>query len=96
MCNKSYCARDVHLRPLYHNLQQADTMMKNRLTRRYLLLLIGAATGALLGYVYYLYVGCSSGTCAITSNPVNSTLYGAVLGALIADLFKKEKTKKSE
>jgi hypothetical protein len=70
--------------------------MKRILTTRYLLWLIGAVSGAVLGYVYYRYVGCSSGTCAITSNPVNSTLYGAVLGALIADLFKKDKPKKSE
>ena len=35
------------------------------------------------GYLYYRYVGCASGTCAITSNPVNSAIYGGVMGLLL-------------
>jgi Family of unknown function (DUF6132) len=42
------------------------------------------AGGAVLGFLYYRFVGCSSGTCAITSNPYISTMYGAVLGFLVA------------
>lgn len=53
-------------------------------------LLIGIAIGAAGGYLYYFYVGCESGTCAITSNPVNSTLYGMLMGAV---LFLKKSTK---
>ena len=41
------------------------------------------------GFLYWQQVGCASGTCAITSHPVNSALYGAVLGMLFTDLFKK-------
>ena len=52
---------------------------------------IGAALGALGGFLYWKYVGCLTGTCAITSNPINSTLYFALFGALIAGSFKKEK-----
>ena len=37
----------------------------------------------LLGFLYYKFIGCSSGSCPITSNPMNSTLYGAVMGLLI-------------
>ncbi len=55
---------------------------------------IGAAVGALLGYVYWQQVGCASGSCAITSKPLNSTLYGAVLGALLLSLFEKKKNVK--
>lgn len=40
--------------------------------------------GAVLGFAYQRFVGCRSGTCAITSNPYVSTLYGAVLGYLIS------------
>ncbi|MBP9085768.1 MAG: hypothetical protein KBG15_06600 [Kofleriaceae bacterium] len=40
--------------------------------------------GAVLGFVYYRFVGCRSGTCAITSSPYISTIYGAVLGFLVA------------
>lgn len=51
--------------------------------------LIGGAIGGLAGFLYWQQVGCASGTCAITSHPVNSALYGAVLGMLFTDLFKK-------
>lgn len=59
------------------------------------LLLVGAVAGALTGYLYWKFVGCSSGTCAITSKPLNSTLYFAVLGMLVYSLFKKSPKKES-
>ncbi|HRV52076.1 MAG TPA: DUF6132 family protein [Bacteroidia bacterium] len=52
--------------------------------------LIGVVLGSVAGYAYYYFVGCKSGTCAITSSPVNSTVYGAVMGALLLSSFKKE------
>ena len=55
--------------------------------------ILGIIIGSIAGYAYYYFIGCASGTCAITSKPLNSTLYGAVMGALNADLFKKEKEK---
>lgn len=58
---------------------------------KYKLELIGLIIGAIAGYLYYYFVGCSSGTCAITSKPLNSTLYGAVLGILLFSSFKKSK-----
>ncbi|RYY40859.1 MAG: hypothetical protein EOO08_05885 [Chitinophagaceae bacterium] len=63
--------------------------MKNWLFRntRYL---IGAFAGALAGYLYWRYVGCLTGSCAITSNPLRSTLYFASIGALLFGLFKKD------
>jgi len=57
------------------------------------LYLIGAILGAAAGYVYWMQVGCLSGTCAITSKPLNSTLYGAVMGALLLGIFKKDRVK---
>ena len=54
---------------------------------------IGIAIGALAGYAYYFYVGCASGTCAITSKPLNSTLYGALMGGLVFNMFVKENKK---
>jgi hypothetical protein len=47
-------------------------------------IVLGVVFGGALGFAYYKFVGCSSGTCPLTSNPVISTLYGGVLGALIA------------
>ncbi|MCI0751577.1 MAG: DUF6132 family protein [Flammeovirgaceae bacterium] len=41
------------------------------------------------GYLYWYFVGCNSGSCAITSSPVNSTLYGAVIGGIIFNLFRR-------
>jgi hypothetical protein len=38
--------------------------------------------GAALGFAYYKFIGCSSGTCPITSNPWISTGYGALLGLI--------------
>ena len=64
------------------------------MTKKALLLTgIGIAMGALAGYAYYFYVGCASGTCAITSKPLNSTLYGALMGGLIFNMLVKEKKK---
>lgn len=64
------------------------------MTKKALLLTgIGIAIGALAGYGYYFYVGCASGTCAITSKPLNSTLYGALMGGLIFNMFVKENKK---
>lgn len=57
------------------------------------LLLAGVAIGALGGYLYWQQVGCSSGTCAITSKWHNSTAYGALMGGLFFSLFRREKKK---
>lgn len=54
---------------------------------------IGIVVGAIAGYLYYFYVGCASGTCAITSKPLNSTLYGALMGGLIFNMFVKSPKK---
>lgn len=54
---------------------------------------IGIVVGAIAGYLYYFYVGCASGTCAITSKPFNSTLYGALMGGLLFNIFVKSPKK---
>lgn len=56
------------------------------------LFIIGAAIGAIGGYTYYHFIGCNSGTCAITSKPLNSTIYFAVFGAVAMSMFKKDKS----
>ena len=61
-----------------------------KLLLKYKMTLAGIALGAVAGYAYYHFVGCASGTCAITSNPVNSTLYGALMGALLLNTFEKD------
>ncbi len=53
--------------------------------------IIGLVVGALGGYIYYLKVGCSSGHCAISSNPYLSVLWGAAMGYLLGDMFTSKK-----
>lgn len=64
------------------------------LIRKYKLTLLGLLLGAIGGYLYYYFIGCASGSCSITSRPLNSVLYGALMGGLLFNTFqKKEKTK---
>ena len=53
-----------------------------------ILVFTGILAGALAGYLYWNYVGCFSGSCAITSNPINSTIYGSAMGGLVFSLFR--------
>jgi hypothetical protein len=50
----------------------------------------GAILGGMGGYLYYHFIGCASGTCMITSKPLNSTIYFGVMGALLLSIFKKK------
>ncbi|MGC6433999.1 MAG: DUF6132 family protein [Crocinitomicaceae bacterium] len=56
--------------------------------------IIGAILGGVGGYLYYHFIGCSSGTCAITSKPLNSSVYGAIVGGLLYSYIPTDKTKK--
>jgi len=54
--------------------------------------LTGGIVGAIGGYLYWYYVGCSTGTCPITSSPVMSTIWGVLLGGLLFGIiFSKTK-----
>lgn len=59
-------------------------------------LAIGVLLGAIAGYAYYYFVGCNSGSCAITSNPVNSTVYGMLFGGLLFFQTKNEDDNEAE
>ena len=52
--------------------------------------IIGVVIGAIAGFAYWKFIGCNSGTCMITSKPLNSTLYGSLMGYLLFSIFKKE------
>lgn len=69
--------------------------MKNFLFK-HKLTLIGIVIGAVAGYFYWQQIGCASGSCAITSNPMNSTIYGSLMGGLFLSLFSKSSQKLEE
>ena len=64
--------------------------MKEFITQ-YKLSIADVMIGAILGYAYYYFIGCTTGSCAITSKPVNSTVYGSVMGYLLFSVFEKSK-----
>ncbi len=47
-------------------------------------IIIGAVVGGALGFGYYKVIGCPTGGCPLTSNPWTSSLYGMLVGGLIA------------
>jgi phage shock protein E len=59
-----------------------------KLVLKYKFTLIGLFLGAIAGFTYWKLVGCESGTCSITSNPIHSTLYGAFIGLLFLNSIK--------
>lgn len=62
--------------------------------KNYRLTLLGTLVGAIGGYAYYYFVGCNSGTCSITSSPINSTVYGVLMGGLLFNMIQTEFKKK--
>lgn len=62
-----------------------------KFAKKHLLTILGVFVGAIAGYLYWQQVGCSSGNCAITSNPTNSSVYGSIMGGLLFSIFQKNK-----
>ncbi len=54
------------------------------INKRYFRLVLGLVAGAFLGYLYWKFVGCQSGTCPLTSNPYKSVILFSFMGALMA------------
>ena len=63
--------------------------MKARM-KNWLIPLLFTIGGALAGLAYYYFVGCTTGSCAITSNPVNSMIYMGLIGWLLSGVFGRE------
>lgn len=62
----------------------------SEMKRTWMITGIAIAVGAMAGWAYWHFHGCTNG-CAITSSPVNSTLYGGLMGGLLLNTFRKEK-----
>jgi hypothetical protein len=62
-------------------------LIRMRIGRRMIITyIVGAAVGAVAGFLYYRFVGCRSGTCPLTSTLYGSVLYGMVMGSLLSGL----------
>jgi len=62
---------------------------------RYLALIAAFTTvGVLGGLGYFVFVGCETNACGITSSPYLSMVWGGLLGYVLPDIFVK--TKKEE
>ncbi|MCU0324810.1 MAG: DUF6132 family protein [Spirosomaceae bacterium] len=59
--------------------------------KKYAWVIGGIVIGSIGGFLYWRFVGCSTGTCPITSKPLNSTLYGAVMGYFLSEAIKPSK-----
>lgn len=68
---------------------KGDKMLKE-LFKKHWLTVAGVITGAIGGFLYWRFVGCSTGTCPITSSPINSSIWGAVMGGLLLSMFKRD------
>lgn len=66
-----------------------------KIIKNYWTYIAGALIGAIGGYLYWFYIGCSSGTCPITSSPTISTIYGILMGTLLGGSFKKKNKRKT-
>jgi hypothetical protein len=66
-----------------------DNMMTH-FFKNNMLYIAGGILGGIGGFLYWKFVGCSSGTCKITASPLNSTLYFGLMGSLALGIFKKK------
>ena len=56
--------------------------------------ILGIFLGGILGFAYYFFIGCETGTCAITSKPFNSSDNGMDMGYLMFSMFDNSKIQK--
>lgn len=62
------------------------------LKRIFLIFVLPIVLGGVVGFAYYHFIGCASGSCPITSNPYISTAYGSGMGVVWAlGSLKKKK-----
>ncbi|MBU2444615.1 MAG: hypothetical protein KJ666_03445 [Bacteroidetes bacterium] len=64
--------------------------MKSLLSNTKFRISFAIIAGSAIGFAYYYFIGCYSGTCPITSTWYISTIYGGVAGLLIGLPSKKK------
>lgn len=76
-----------------------DNLKSNKYKKIYFII-ASMLIGGVLGYAYFYFIGCSTGSCSLRANPYYNILLGALLGWLICDwswdfYIKKKKTNNS-
>jgi Family of unknown function (DUF6132) len=66
-------------------------LLKSKIVRKWSKIFLPILLGGAAGYLYYSFVGCTTGTCPITSNPWLSTGYGAFAGFVFISLQTNKK-----
>jgi hypothetical protein len=61
----------------------------SNLINRYWQSALFAVVGAGVGFAYWRFIGCSTGTCPLTANWTSSTLMGGLVGLLAAPAWQK-------
>jgi len=64
---------------------RTKTLREHLSTWRFWKPVVAVVTGSILGFLNYYYIGCSSGSCAITSNPYSSIIVGGMLGLFVVN-----------
>lgn len=68
------------------NSETKNRTLKQQLsTWRFWRPVLSLVVGGVAGYLYYHFIGCNSGQCAITSSPVMSTLWGGMMGFFLVN-----------
>ncbi len=50
--------------------------------------ILGIIVGAAAGFGWHKLVGCSTGSCPLAASPYLSSIFGAVVGALVANALR--------
>jgi hypothetical protein len=62
--------------------------MRNKIKNNYLTI-IGLGVGVIGGFLYWKFVGCSSGTCPLTSSWKIMLVYGGIMGSLLGNMIQE-------
>jgi hypothetical protein len=57
---------------------------------------IGIVLGGIAGFLYFYFIGCRTGSCPITANPLSSVAMGGLFGFLLSGSFDKAKKEDSK
>jgi hypothetical protein len=49
--------------------------------------ILGIVTGGSAGFLYYHFIGCTSGSCPVTSHPYSAIAAGGLMGYLLSGIL---------